>query len=68
MKSSDKARALSRDGVQARALSRHAARRISESFRYVEILEALRPRPKVVRLPTSEGPLPGILGRRTRGP
>jgi hypothetical protein len=68
MRSFDKARELSRTGVQARALSRHAARRISENFRYVEILEAFRPRPKVARLPTFDGPLPASLGRRARGP
>jgi hypothetical protein len=59
MNPSDMARALGGKGGRARALSLHAARRIAENFRYAEAMDALQPRPKVVRLRSFEGPLPG---------
>ena len=47
-------------GGRARALSLHAGRRIAENFRYVEVMDALRPRPPVMRLHVFAGPLPGL--------
>jgi hypothetical protein len=47
-------------GGRSRALSHHAARRIAENFRYVEVIDALQPRPRVTRLHAFGGPLPGI--------
>jgi len=47
-------------GGRARALSFHATRRVAENFRYAEVMDALRPRPKVIRLSNFAGPLPGI--------
>lgn len=47
-------------GGRARALSLHATRRIAENFRYVEVMDALRPRPPVMRLHVFAGPLPGL--------
>jgi hypothetical protein len=47
-------------GGHSRALSLHAVRRISENFRYVEVIDALQPRPRAVRLQDFDGPLPGI--------
>ena len=61
------ARALGRKGGKARALSLHAARRVSENFRYVEAIEALQSRPKVVRLSAFDGPLPRIHGSQAQG-
>ncbi|MEO8019286.1 MAG: hypothetical protein ABI769_15860 [Pseudomonadota bacterium] len=46
-------------GGRSRALSLHAARRIAVNFRYVEAIDALRPRPPVMRLHAFDGPLPG---------
>lgn len=54
-------------GGKARALSLHAARRVSENFRYVEAIEALQSRPKVVRLSAFDGPLPRIHGGQAQG-
>jgi hypothetical protein len=51
-------------GGRARALSLHAARRIAENFRYLEAVDALRPRPRVIRLLTFDGPLPTIHGSK----
>lgn len=51
-------------GGRARALSLHASRRIAENFRYVEVMDALQPRPPVVRLRDFTGPLPGIYASR----
>jgi hypothetical protein len=53
-------------GGRSRALSLHAARRIAENFRYVEAIEALHPRPKVVRLSAFDGPLPRIHGSQAQ--
>jgi hypothetical protein len=47
-------------GGRARAISIHAARRIAENFRFVEVMNATRPRPKVIRLREFAGPLPCI--------
>ncbi len=47
-------------GGRARALSIHAVRRVAENFRYAEVVTALQPRPKVVRLRDFAGPLPGV--------
>jgi hypothetical protein len=47
-------------GGRARALSIHATRRVAENFRYAEVVDALQPRPKVIRLRDFAGPLPGI--------
>lgn len=54
-------------GGRSRALSLHAERRVSENFRYVEAIEALRPRPKVVRLRDFGGPLPRVHGGPAQG-
>lgn len=54
-------------GGRSRALSLHAVRRVAENFRYVEVLEAFQPRPKVVRLPAFDGPLPRIHGGQAQG-
>jgi len=53
-------------GGRARALSLHAARRIVENFRYAEVMDALQPRPRVMRLRTFDGPLPTIRGSQTQ--
>ena len=45
---------------RARELSFHAARRVAENFRYVEVMDALQPRPKVIRLRSFSGALLGI--------
>ena len=47
-------------GGRSRALSLHAARRVAENFRYVEVIDALQPRPRVMRLRAFDGPLPSI--------
>jgi hypothetical protein len=47
-------------GGRARALSLHASRRVAENFRYVEAMDALQPRPPVIRLRDFTGPLPDI--------
>jgi hypothetical protein len=47
-------------GGRARALSIHAERRIAENFRYVQAMDALRPRPAVIRMRDFNGALPGI--------
>jgi len=49
-------------GGRARALSLHAVRRVAENFRYVEVIDAFQPRPRVVRLQEFDGPLPTIHG------
>jgi hypothetical protein len=54
-------------GGRSRALSLHAVRRVSENFKYVEAIEALRPRPKVVRLKDFDGQLPRMHGGPTKG-
>lgn len=54
-------------GGRSRALSLHAARRIAENFRYVEVMDALQPRPRVTRLSAFDGPLPTIHGPKTHG-
>jgi len=54
-------------GGRSRALSLHAARRVSENFRYVEAIEAFQPRPKVLRLSAFDGPLPSIHGGQAQG-
>lgn len=54
-------------GGRSRALSLHAARRVSENFRYLEAIEVLQPRPKVVRLSAFDGPLPRIHGGEAEG-
>lgn len=53
-------------GGRARALSLHASRRVAENFRYVEAMDALQPRPTVVRLRDFTGPLPGIYASQLR--
>jgi hypothetical protein len=52
-------------GGRARALSFHATRRLAENFRYIDAIDAMRPRPKVVRLRDFAGPLPTVHGTRT---
>jgi len=47
-------------GGRARALSIHAERRVVENLRYAEAVTALQPRPRVQRLRSFAGPLPGI--------
>lgn len=54
-------------GGRSRALSLHAVRRISENFRYVEAIDALQPRPRVVRLQDFDGPLPRIHAGQAQG-
>jgi hypothetical protein len=53
-------------GGQARAQSLHAARRIAENFRYAEVMNALQPRPQVIRLRDFKGPLPRIHGSQAQ--
>jgi hypothetical protein len=53
-------------GGRARALSIHAVRRVAENFRYVEAMDALRPRPAVIRMRDFTGPLPGIHAAQIR--
>ena len=57
--SADARKAIASAGGKARSLSFHAARRITENFRYLEAIDALRPRPRVARVRTVTGPLPG---------
>jgi hypothetical protein len=52
-------------GGRARALSIHAERRVAENFRYAEAVTALQARPKVRRLRTFAGPLPGFHASQT---
>ncbi len=60
LSSSEKARIASLGGA-ARRHSLEAARRIEQNFRYVAAVEALRGgRPRVVRIRSFDGPLPGI--------
>jgi hypothetical protein len=48
-------------GGQARRRSFELARRVAENFRYVDAVAAMRGgRPKVARLKTCRGPLPGL--------
>ena len=47
-------------GGRARALSLHAERRVAENFRYLEAIEALQPRPPVIRLSAFNGRLPNV--------
>jgi hypothetical protein len=47
-------------GGRARALSIHAERRIAENFRYVEVIDALQPRPKAISQRRFAGSLPDI--------
>jgi hypothetical protein len=48
-------------GGYARARSLRTARRIAENFRYVRVLEMLRPRPASIRRQSDvRGSLPGI--------
>jgi hypothetical protein len=52
-------------GGRARSLAFHAARRVAENFRYVEVMDSLQPRPTTRSLRTFTGPLPGIHATRT---
>lgn len=53
-------------GGKARAFSIQAARRIADNFRYVAVLEVLRPPPRVKRLTAFAGPLPGIYSEQSQ--
>jgi hypothetical protein len=60
LSAADKKRIASMGG-RARSQSLRAARRIAENFRYVQVLEALRPRVATVRrVGVFRGSLPGI--------
>lgn len=61
----DEKRRIAALGGRSRALSLQAVRRVAENFRYVDVLDALQPRPKVQRLPAFDGPLPTIHGAET---
>lgn len=52
-------------GGQARRRSREVARRIDENLRYAAAMTELQQRPRIVRMKTFAGPLPGIHGQRT---
>ena len=47
-------------GGHARRRSLQLARRVAENFRYVDTVAAMRGRPKVTRMKTFPGPLPGL--------
>jgi hypothetical protein len=58
--SAEQRKAIAAQGGKARSLSFHASRRIAANFRYVQAVDALRPRPvKVTRMRTFSGLLPG---------
>src|SRR5688572_15249737 len=58
----DRRKAIAALGGQARSLSFHAARRIAENFRYLDAVDALRPRPSpVTRMRSFSGTLPGVI-------
>ena len=60
LSATDKKRIASLGG-KARLQSLQAARRIVDNFRYVAVLDDLRPRPTTVRrLRAFAGPLPGV--------
>jgi hypothetical protein len=61
----DEKRRIAALGGRSRALSLQAVRRIAENFQYVDALDALQPRPKVLRLHAFDGPLPRIHGAQT---
>ena len=63
--SPERRRAIAAQGAAARKQSLEAARRIEINFRYRELVLALAPAaPRVGRVSTCRGPLPGIYPQR----